>query len=397
MKTKIKNVFKIAVLMLLIINISCEGEGTLSNENEIISFSLTAGDFTKDFETNNDVIEGVVPYTIDGSNISLRITISEKATIAPDPSAITTIDGIANFVVIAEDGTKREYVVDIERELSPENTIVSFEVKTSLFETNADIDNETGTINQRVLPGTVLTDIETTIEVSNGATITPDPKTIFDYSSPVAFTVTAENGETKEYLVTLALMDEDFSDGCQISDFSKWFGGDDRDPDPSFPGAFKPRNVGAGQAIIVDKDLYPTKFGIFLSGPFLSSKNNTVYIEDLELNLDIREEDGSIIKSARVTIKAPFDGGRVDFDVSSLSLILKEKRKYYFTWYLLDGERLGVNTGSQGRNIDDTSLGFCGNGGFCGTSRKEENSSLENWEIWEFWGVNFNFRLEGKQ
>ncbi|AXT61588.1 DUF5018 domain-containing protein [Aquimarina sp. AD10] len=396
MKTKIKNVFKIAVLMLLIINISCEGEGTLSNENEIISFSLTAGDFTKDFETNNDVIEGVVPYTIDGSNISLRITISEKATIAPDPSAITTIDGIANFVVIAEDGTKREYVVDIERELSPENTIVSFEVKTSLFDTNADIDNETGTINQRVLPGTVLTDIETTIEVSNGATITPDPKTIFDYSSPVAFTVTAENGETKEYLVTLALMDEEYMIQCDITNAFKWFGGDDRPTDPDFPEAFGDRNVGTGQTIRLLKDLNPTSFGAHFQGAFEYATTRTPYEGDFELKLNIRRSDGTIFASKNTLVSGPFMGGWIDFDLSSINLLLERNTDYYFTWYLVDGEALEI-TASSTANLDETEDESHNGGGFAGQARERDNANLEDWNTWFEHEWHFSFRLEGKQ
>ncbi len=393
MKTKIKNVFKIAVLMLLIINISCEGEGTLSNENEIISFSLTAGDFTKDFETKNDVIEGVVPHTIDGSNISLRITISEKATIAPDPGAITTIDGIANFVITAEDGTKREYVVDIERELSPENTIVSFEVKTSLFETNADIDNETGTINQRVLPGTVLTDIETTIEVSIGATITPDPKTILDYSNPITFTVTAENGETKEYLVTLTLMDEDYMAQCDIMNAFKWFGGDDR-VNPQFPH-LQPRNVGTGQVIMVEKDLYPIKFGFFLRDPFRSDQTNTMYKDDLEIRLHVRNQEGDIMHTINTLLKGPFLGGWVDFELANLNLLLKKDKKYNFTWYLVNGETLGISSSSSGNA--NVGSGICGASGLDGESREIDNTHLDDWNVWYAHEWHFNFRLEGKQ
>lgn len=196
---------KVCIFLILMINTSCDKdeEVVLNDGNFITSVKLTSGGFTKEFEIKDNEVNGVVPYTIDDLDIALAITISDEASITPDPNTVTSIKDPVNFIVTAENGEKKNYVVDIKRELSPENAIVSFQIKTALFETNADIDNATGTIHQRVLPNTVLTSIETAAIISDRATINPDPKIISDYTNPVVFTVIAENGESKEYLILL--------------------------------------------------------------------------------------------------------------------------------------------------------------------------------------------------
>ena len=44
------------------------------------------------------------------------------------------------------------------------------------------------------------------VELSAKATIKPDPKTVKDWSNPVSFTVTAENGNTKKYTVEVKIL-----------------------------------------------------------------------------------------------------------------------------------------------------------------------------------------------
>lgn len=387
---------RVCMLSILMINASCDKdeEVVLNAGNFITSVKLTSGDFTKDFEIKDNEVNGVVPYMIDDLDIALAITISDKATVTPDPSTITSIKDPTNFIITAENGEKKNYVVNIKRELSPENEIVSFQIKTDLFKTNVDIDNETGKINQRVLPNTMLTSIETTGVISDRATISPDPKTISDYRNPITFTVTAENGESKEYLVTLELMNEEYAAQCDISNASKWFGGDDREGDLN-PGGIGPRNVGTGQVILVAKDTYPTKFGFLLRRPFESRRTNTNYLGDLEFKLNIRDINGVVIASKNIMINGPFTGGWIDFDLTSLNLLLKKNTQYNFTYYLINGEALGVSSGSDANlNVDS---GICGATGFSGTSKERENTSLEDWSVWYSHEWHFNFRIEGKQ
>lgn len=66
--------------------------------------------------------------------------------------------------------------------------------------------NETGTITAELPAGTDLTALSPVITVSEGASVSPESGTPQDFTDPVAYTVTAEDGATqKSYLVTLSL------------------------------------------------------------------------------------------------------------------------------------------------------------------------------------------------
>ncbi len=274
------------------------------------------------------------------------------------------------------------------------NTIVAFKITIGSFSINADINQGEKTITQRLPPNIDLTSIDSEVIASNGATVTPDPETINDYTEPIMFTVTAENGDTKEYLVTFDLMDENYAAQCDVSDASKWFGGDDRE-DPDNP-EIGPRNVGTGQTIRLVKDLHPISFGTYFRDAFRFDSTGDLYRKDVELKLNIRNADGSILASTTTLVKGPFDGGWVDFDLSSLNLLLKSNTDYYFTWYLVDGESLAVSTGSTG-NTEPAIDGIHNGPGYSGESRKSKNNSLEDWDTWYEHPWYFNFRIEGKQ
>jgi len=70
-------------------------------------------------------------------------------------------------------------------------------------EVEGTIDNTAGTITIEVPFGTDVTTIEPVITVSAGAELDPASEEETDFTSPVTYTVTPENGEEKEYVVTV--------------------------------------------------------------------------------------------------------------------------------------------------------------------------------------------------
>lgn len=80
--------------------------------------------------------------------------------------------------------------------------------------TSLKINNVNGTINESehsvsvVLPlGTDVTSLEPVITISNNATVSPESGVAKDFSTPVNYTVTAEDGTTQTYTVTVTLAD----------------------------------------------------------------------------------------------------------------------------------------------------------------------------------------------
>ncbi len=85
-------------------------------------------------------------------------------------------------------------------EKSKDASIISFELGTYTGKLN-------GTSLLIEVPyGTNINSLSAKVKLSAKATIKPDPKTVKDWSAPVLFTVTAENGNSKKYTVKVKIL-----------------------------------------------------------------------------------------------------------------------------------------------------------------------------------------------
>ena len=392
---KLKRLLKILLLSQLVILSSCgsnDEDVELSSGNRILSFELSKDAYSKPFSVSDNRIEGTVNSSIELTGITLNVTISEKASITPEPSTIKSISGPFTFTVVAENGDERVYNISISRELSKDNSILEFRIKTENFDTNATINNEDGTISQR-LPQTIdLSNLDVSLVISDRATINPEVNNLTDFSGPVLLTVTSESGDQKVYDVGITHMDESFSATCSEMNASKWFGGDNR----TFAPDIDPfdRNVGTGQTIILEKDMTPNSFSVHLADGFRFEEDGSLYMEAVELKLNIRNSEGEIITETTTNVPADFDGGFVPFDLTSKNLFLENATMYIFQWYLVDGASLGVTASSPG-NTNGADSGFCFSGGYSGQSKISEETTLEDFDVWWEHPWNFSIQLEG--
>ncbi|WP_440120175.1 DUF5018 domain-containing protein [Tenacibaculum sp. Ill] len=364
----------------------------LSDEKEIISFFIRKDSFTQEFEILENSITGFTPSYIELSDIELEITISDNATISPDPKSITKIDKLLTFIVTAENSTTKTYNIDIRRELSKKNDIISFKIKTTDQTLEASIDNIENKITKKLPTFLNLSNLTTEVNISEKASISPLPIDITDYSSPVNFTVKAENGVEKTYTVTLEHISNSFSNTCNQSNASKWFGGDSRTNAPDISPY--DRNVGTGQSVLFQNDTELSSFSIKLESGFKHHETGAPHNETVKLNLDIRNTRGEIISSTITELDSTFLGGWVDFDLSDLQLFFEANTEYIFTWYLIDGANLGVDTGSSA--YIDSGNGFCFGQGYSGQSNISLNNNLKNWNTWIKHEWYFNIKLQGK-
>jgi hypothetical protein len=86
---------------------------------------------------------------------------------------------------------------------SSANDILTFVLEEQTGE--ATINDTAHTVAIEVENGTVVTALEPTITVSEGATIAPLSGAAQDFTSPVTYTVTAENEDTQEWVVTVTV------------------------------------------------------------------------------------------------------------------------------------------------------------------------------------------------
>ena len=115
--------------------------------------------------------------------------------------------GDNTLTVTVQDGddetVETEYTVTVHRN-SDECEITGFEIG----EAAGVIDESDHTIAVEVPNGTDVTALTPTITVSTGASVSPASGTAEDFTDPVAYTVTAEDGTTTQaYVVTVAVAD----------------------------------------------------------------------------------------------------------------------------------------------------------------------------------------------
>lgn len=168
-----------------------------SSENYITSYKL--GD--AEGVINGDSIAITIPYAMDLAVVAPEITISEFAALtAPD----TLREGENTYTVTSEDGTERIYTVTITRTaVATGNQILSFTYGAAA----GVIDQVNGTISLELPAGTGTT-FAPTIRLSDFATVTPASGETQNFSKPVTYKVTAQNGSTNTYTVTVTVSQE---------------------------------------------------------------------------------------------------------------------------------------------------------------------------------------------
>jgi hypothetical protein len=87
-------------------------------------------------------------------------------------------------------------------------------------EVDGAVDNTNYAINLLVLNGTDVTKLIPTISISDGATISPNAGVPQDFTNPVTYTVTAQDGSTQSYIVTVTTgaLGQTGNTGTQSSD-----------------------------------------------------------------------------------------------------------------------------------------------------------------------------------
>ncbi|MBC8754829.1 DUF5018 domain-containing protein [Kordia sp. YSTF-M3] len=211
---------KIYALLMLIMISSCDNEPveilTLSSEKAIVSFSINNVDAS--INETDKTITLVLPGGTDITSLSPMIAISNTATISPNSDAAQDFSTPVIYTVTAADTSTVTYTVNVTTgiALSAEKEITSF----SINSVNATI-NETAKTVMITLPfGTDATSLSPTIVISNLATISPNSGVAQDFTNPVIYTVTAEDGSSVNYTVTVTVTAANLSNEKQITSFS---------------------------------------------------------------------------------------------------------------------------------------------------------------------------------
>jgi hypothetical protein len=196
----------------------------IAMDTSLYSKAITSFSFKAE---NNSVLTADVEGTISGTNITLAIpygtnvsdlvaTFTSTGQSVTEGSSAQTSSTTANdftdaltFTVTAADGTTQDYVVTVTITVTADREITSFKFlasNNSVLSSSVDgAVNETDkTVGLTVPNGTTVTALVPTIVIA-GSSVNPASGTATDFTSAVTYTVTAEDGSTQDYVVSVTI------------------------------------------------------------------------------------------------------------------------------------------------------------------------------------------------
>jgi hypothetical protein len=157
-----------------------------------------------------------VPYGTSRTSLVPSI-IFTGASVSPASSAAQDFTHPVTYRLTSSTGLTRSYVVTVEVEpQSSKKSISSFSF-INLAGSDGDIDETAKTIAVTVPHGTILTSLAPTL-VHNGKSVSPASGVSRNFSSPVTYTVTAEDASKRSYVVTVTVAPA--ADAKSITEFS---------------------------------------------------------------------------------------------------------------------------------------------------------------------------------
>ncbi|MBN2776782.1 MAG: choice-of-anchor J domain-containing protein [Bacteroidales bacterium] len=171
----------------------------VSDENDILTFALA--EQTGPATIGAGTIDIEVAMGTDPNGLVPTFTISDYATVdfaSGDPQDFSSA---FNYTVTSESGIDQIWsvTVTVATTLSAQKDIETFE----LYEEVAPATIGANTVDITVNFMADVTNLTPTITISDLATISPESGEVQDFSSPVTYTVTAEDATTKDYIVTV--------------------------------------------------------------------------------------------------------------------------------------------------------------------------------------------------
>ncbi|MDL2239858.1 DUF5018 domain-containing protein [Bacteroidales bacterium OttesenSCG-928-L14] len=195
-----------AAFSTMLIFTACPLIEDLSKEKQILSFSFIAQGVSGVINESTKTIAVTVPAGTNVASLTPTIVISALATVNPGSGIANNFTNPVNYLVTAEDGSAATYTVTVivggGGTGSSEKKIISFNIVSP--STVGVINENAKTVELAVPTGTNLTSLTPTIVVSTGATVNPGSGVPNNFTNPVNYSVTAEDGSSVVYTVTVS-------------------------------------------------------------------------------------------------------------------------------------------------------------------------------------------------
>ena len=203
------NALLIPVVVFCCIACHDNNDAQVSSEKEILSFVFE--EFEPDAEglidDDQNLIRVEVPFGTSLRSLSPTIIISQKAAVDPPSGQARDFSASQVYTVTAEDGTRRLYTVVVNEGERNENELKQIRIAEN--KAPGTINQDENTVTFKVPYGTDLGALSFTYTISDEASADPAINEKTDLSSNAKITVTAENGDVREYDITVETYPQD--------------------------------------------------------------------------------------------------------------------------------------------------------------------------------------------
>lgn len=182
---------------------------TKSSAKAITKFSFAALSPAVDatIDAAAKTISATVPAVTDITKLVPTITISDKATVSPASGVAQDFSKEVSYTVTAEDASTQVWKVNVIKAIAPKSSaknILTFAFNATSPAVKAIVDTTAKTIVALLPAGTDVTRLVPMLTVSEKATVSPATGVAQDFTKEITYTVTAEDGTKKEFLVKAA-------------------------------------------------------------------------------------------------------------------------------------------------------------------------------------------------
>jgi hypothetical protein len=172
-------------------------EGTINEDLRTITFT-TGKDANAELPVGINVNSLIPVITLTGTGTPSVVT----STVSPPSLAAKNFTEPVVYTVTAQNGTTRDYTVVVQR--SSEKKISEL----TIDGVGPDVEDEDSAIIAVTMPAGTSARLAPAFKISDGATVSPASGTPRDFSQgSQAYTVTAEDGSTKEFVVVVVVED----------------------------------------------------------------------------------------------------------------------------------------------------------------------------------------------
>lgn len=189
-------------ILLAVLFVACRDhyDTPKSNEKQLIKFSVD--DINAVIDETAKTIKLTLPAGSDLNNVKPFVQVSDRrASVYPASGTEQDFTNPVKYTVTAEDGTQQEYTVTLTLAKSSDKDVLEFLISGELKNIRGSINSVTKTISVVVPAETDVTKLKPVVNISPKATVSPASGAEQDFTNPVIYTVTAQDGSKQEFSV----------------------------------------------------------------------------------------------------------------------------------------------------------------------------------------------------